>query len=58
VNNENQQRLLELERSYNEKVDSLRRENKNKEDQWNNEMESLRSTKDMKIRQLEREKEE
>ena len=47
-----------MERSYNEKVDALRRDNKTKEDQWSNEMESLRSTKDMKIRQLDREKEE
>lgn len=41
-----------------EKLEELRAENKAKEDKWAQEIETLRVTKDARIRSLEREKED
>ena len=58
MSNENQQRTLETEKNFHAKIESFRFENKTKEDQWAQEIEALRITKDAKVRQLEREKED
>jgi len=58
MSNEHHQKTLEAERSYHDKLESLRAENKRKEEQWASELESLRVTKDSKIRQIERERED
>ena len=58
LQNENQNKLLEAERTFHERIEQLRRENKAREDQTANEAETLRQQRDAKIRQLEREKEE
>jgi hypothetical protein len=50
--------LLESERAHHEKLEELRAENKAKEDRWAQELETLRVTKDARIRSLEREKED
>jgi hypothetical protein len=58
LSNESHQKQLDAERNFNSKIDSLRSENKRKEQEWAHEMESLRTQKDAKIRQMEREKED
>lgn len=50
--------MLESERVQHEKLEELRAENKAKEDKWAQEIETLRVTKDARIRSLEREKED
>ena len=58
MSNESSQKLLAAETSHHDKIEALRRENKQKEDSWNAQLEQLRKDKDAKIRQIEREKEE
>lgn len=50
--------MSESERAHHEKLEGLRAENKAKEDRWAQELETLRVTKDARIRSLEREKED
>ena len=50
--------MLEAERSHHQKLEGLRADNKAKEDRWAQELETLRVTKDARIRALEREKED
>jgi len=58
LSNDNQAKLLDAERNYHEKIETLRRENKQHMDQSASDTESLRQQKDAKIRQSEREKED
>jgi hypothetical protein len=50
--------LLEAERSHHEKLETLRRDCKQRDEQNAADIESLRQQKDSKIRQIEREREE
>lgn len=58
MSNEHQQKLLEAEKSCHDKIETMRRENKAKEDRWAADTEALRQQKDARIRQIEREREE
>jgi restriction endonuclease S subunit len=58
MSNDHQSKLLEEQRACNAKIDALRTESKRKEAEWRDETEALRQTKDAKIRQTEREKED
>lgn len=58
MSNENQQKLLENEQKSHSLLDAARKENKEREDRWANELETLRQQKDSRIRALEREKED
>lgn len=58
LSNDNQVKLLDAERTFHEKLEQLRRENKAREDQSAADTEALRQQRDSRIRQLEREKEE
>lgn len=58
MSNEHQNKLLDEQRAFNTKIDALRADNKRKEAEWRDETEALRQTKDAKIRQVEREKED
>ena len=58
LTNDNQVKLLDAERTFHEKLEQLRRENKAREDQSDADTEALRQQRDSRIRQLEREKEE
>lgn len=58
MSNEHTAKLLEAEKSFHEKIEALRRENKDSSEKSTLDTESLRQQKDAKIRQMEREKED
>ena len=58
LSDESTSKLLDTERSHHEKIEALRRENKQAAEQNQADLESLRQQKDSKIRQIEREREE
>ena len=49
---------MDAERTYHAKIEALRAENKAKEDKWGQDLETLRVTKDARIRAIERERED
>ena len=49
---------MDAERTHHAKMEALRADNKAKEDKWAQELETLRSAKDARIRAIERERED
>ena len=49
---------MDAERTFHAKLEALRADNKAKEDKWAQDLETLRVTKDARIRAIERERED